>query len=389
MRLHNVSLRLVPIAGAMVAALSCGMPDPALAQAGSANATSPAGQPASASQPAANEFSGAIQKLQDAQRSFQQAAAAQGTGQGDLRQARQKAQDALQEVDRTIQKIGAPQTAEARKAMQQLRQNLQEARTKVQDDQAQPQQVAQSLDELSASLRTVRRQVAQGPGTGNRSERTASADSAENKTRIHVQQPPAKVQVQERAPEVTVVQPQPKVIVKQPEPKVTVKQPEPQVSVDQGRPQVQVQQQGQPQVQVRQEKGAQVQVEKQAEGTGEAAGNAADRTGQAVGNAAEGADSAITGGDSQPQGGVASMTGDQLIGKDLKTTNGDTFGEVQDVVVSGDRLKAVLVDVGGFLGIGDKRVAIPTDRLSMRGQDVVVNMTKDEVNRLPEYNKNQ
>lgn len=58
-----------------------------------------------------------------------------------------------------------------------------------------------------------------------------------------------------------------------------------------------------------------------------------------------------------------------LIGKYIyvsATEDSDTIGDVNDIVVGeAGAVKAVIVGVGGFLGIGEKDVAIEFDRLSM------------------------
>jgi hypothetical protein len=44
---------------------------------------------------------------------------------------------------------------------------------------------------------------------------------------------------------------------------------------------------------------------------------------------------------------------------------------------------AVGLKVGGFLGFGGRMVAIPDDKFNHIGDTVQVNMTADEVNKLP------
>lgn len=79
--------------------------------------------------------------------------------------------------------------------------------------------------------------------------------------------------------------------------------------------------------------------------------------------------------------------GDKVIGKDLYGANQEKVGSVKDVVVGPDgKLKAVLVDVGGFLGIGAKTVAVPTEQLTVKGEQVVAaNLTKQTAESMPEY----
>jgi sporulation protein YlmC with PRC-barrel domain len=66
--------------------------------------------------------------------------------------------------------------------------------------------------------------------------------------------------------------------------------------------------------------------------------------------------------------------------------------DVDDVVLDEDgRIATVVMDVGGFLGIGSRSVAIPTERLSVQeridGDEhrLYVNMTEDELRQQPVY----
>ncbi|WP_297341510.1 PRC-barrel domain-containing protein [Pseudophaeobacter sp.] len=69
-------------------------------------------------------------------------------------------------------------------------------------------------------------------------------------------------------------------------------------------------------------------------------------------------------------------------------------GEINDVVLSRDGMvNAVLVDIGGFLGMGEKPVALELDKLDiLREQDgadmrVYVSMTKEELEAMQTFEK--
>lgn len=61
---------------------------------------------------------------------------------------------------------------------------------------------------------------------------------------------------------------------------------------------------------------------------------------------------------------MAKLTADELEGQTVYGTNGDNIGDVSTLVLddSGE-IDKVIVDVGGFLGIGEKPVALPFDDL--------------------------
>jgi hypothetical protein len=66
------------------------------------------------------------------------------------------------------------------------------------------------------------------------------------------------------------------------------------------------------------------------------------------------------------------------------------IGEVADVLIDKDgRVTAVILAVGGFLGIGEKDVAIPFNALQVTQKDdkryLVVNTTKDALEKAPGY----
>ena len=68
----------------------------------------------------------------------------------------------------------------------------------------------------------------------------------------------------------------------------------------------------------------------------------------------------------------------------------DTIGEVSDLVVTDDgRVDAIVVGVGGFLGIGEKRVALAWDSIKLTEQDggrvILVSATREQLEGMPTY----
>ena len=71
------------------------------------------------------------------------------------------------------------------------------------------------------------------------------------------------------------------------------------------------------------------------------------------------------------------------------------IGDVDDLLVSKDgKINAAIVGVGGFLGIGEKDVAVPFEALAMTQKNnkwyLVMNATKDELKNAPgfKYDRN-
>jgi putative membrane protein len=76
----------------------------------------------------------------------------------------------------------------------------------------------------------------------------------------------------------------------------------------------------------------------------------------------------------------------EVLGAPVVNDKGDEVGEIQDVVMKDKTYYAVLA-VGGFLGIGDKNVAIPLDDLKL-GEDEAYLMsaqTEEQLEAMPAY----
>ena len=82
----------------------------------------------------------------------------------------------------------------------------------------------------------------------------------------------------------------------------------------------------------------------------------------------------------------ARMEGSHLIGLTLRNPANESIGEIDDVIVDADgRVRQVVVGVGGFLGIGEHKVAIAWDQLRFDRDVAMVNLTKDQLRAMPEY----
>lgn len=81
---------------------------------------------------------------------------------------------------------------------------------------------------------------------------------------------------------------------------------------------------------------------------------------------------------------------DDLIGANVVDQDGKSVGEVSDLVVGDDqKVQHVIVDVGGFLGIGEKPVAIQLDQLKKSDETsaLMVTMSKDQIENMPSVTK--
>jgi sporulation protein YlmC with PRC-barrel domain len=87
-------------------------------------------------------------------------------------------------------------------------------------------------------------------------------------------------------------------------------------------------------------------------------------------------EAAATGGAGSSFGGyiiepsTSQSTATDYIGKSVYNAANESIGEVRDVVIDKTRgIVAVVVGVGGFLGVGEKNVAVPEDRIDVARDD--------------------
>lgn len=82
----------------------------------------------------------------------------------------------------------------------------------------------------------------------------------------------------------------------------------------------------------------------------------------------------------------------QLLGLDVRNGQNENIGEVGEVILDkGGQVKGVVIDVGGFLGVGARPVFLGWNDIrltQMSGKTVaMVEMSKDRLQNMPEYNK--
>jgi sporulation protein YlmC with PRC-barrel domain len=241
--------------------------------------------------------------------------------------------------------------------------------------------------------------------------------------RVTVRQPQPEIIVRQAQPTVTVTVPQPEIVVRMPEPDVNVAMAPPQVQVHQPRPQVQVVQPQKPQVQVepaqpqvlvqrpanaepnvqiyraegqpevRYERMGEPRVTVQAQGQptvryermGADGQQAAKQPASAGGAGTANADRFATArerlgvNDVQATASVAgnratrAMTVRQLEDMDVYNFRGEELGDIDRVIFDPTtQRRYAVVEHGGFLGIGEERVAFPLERFSMRGDRLYI-----------------
>lgn len=86
------------------------------------------------------------------------------------------------------------------------------------------------------------------------------------------------------------------------------------------------------------------------------------------------------------------LTADMLKGATVYDANDDVVGEVGELILADDgQVTQVIIDVGGFLGMGEKPVALELDQLEILRQNegtglrVYVATTKEQLEAMPNY----
>ncbi len=89
---------------------------------------------------------------------------------------------------------------------------------------------------------------------------------------------------------------------------------------------------------------------------------------------------------------MATLTSEKLTGASVRGSADEDIGEVSDVVLEGDQVTGIVVDVGGFLGIGEKPVVLAPEMIEVWQDadgsmyEVKVKATREELEALPAHN---
>lgn len=80
-----------------------------------------------------------------------------------------------------------------------------------------------------------------------------------------------------------------------------------------------------------------------------------------------------------------------ILGKNVRSSAGEDMGHLVDVVVDRDgRTVAAVIDFGGFLGVGSRKIAVDWKALHFsfddpKGNTITLALTRDQVKAAPEY----
>ena len=90
----------------------------------------------------------------------------------------------------------------------------------------------------------------------------------------------------------------------------------------------------------------------------------------------------------QPEQGVSV---EKVLGSSVVNADGQEVGEIEDLVMDQNQVTYAVLSVGGFLGIGDKKVAVAFEDLQL-GEDesyLMTSATQEQLEQMPEYDEQQ
>src|SRR4029453_7234976 len=95
--------------------------------------------------------------------------------------------------------------------------------------------------------------------------------------------------------------------------------------------------------------------------------------------------------DMAPAAGTTGIKARKLVGDTVKNAAGDNIGEIHELLLSNDgKTQGVVIDVGGFLGMGEHTVLLPWSDVIVQSDangtiSAATKMDKSQLEKLPEY----
>ena len=80
-----------------------------------------------------------------------------------------------------------------------------------------------------------------------------------------------------------------------------------------------------------------------------------------------------------------------VLGRDVRSPGDEDMGHIVDVIVDrAGMVRAAVIDFGGFLGVGRRRIVVDWNalhfgRVTNKSDSITLELTKDQVNAAPEY----
>jgi len=83
----------------------------------------------------------------------------------------------------------------------------------------------------------------------------------------------------------------------------------------------------------------------------------------------------------------ADLRAGEIVGAPVRNMEGEDLGEIEELVIGANEQMLVMLSIGGFLGVGEKRIAVPYDelRVSPDGDTFYVNRSRSTLESEPSY----
>jgi hypothetical protein len=80
-----------------------------------------------------------------------------------------------------------------------------------------------------------------------------------------------------------------------------------------------------------------------------------------------------------------------VLGRDVRSSSDEAMGRIVDVIVDrSGSVRAAVIDFGGFLGVGSRKIVVDWNalhfgRIASKSDSITLELTKDQVTAAPEY----
>lgn len=84
-----------------------------------------------------------------------------------------------------------------------------------------------------------------------------------------------------------------------------------------------------------------------------------------------------------------------VLGRDVRSPADENMGHIVDVIVDrAGSVRAAVIDFGGFLGVGSRKIAVAWDALrflpdAKKGEHIALELTRDQVRAAPEFKEDK
>ena len=88
---------------------------------------------------------------------------------------------------------------------------------------------------------------------------------------------------------------------------------------------------------------------------------------------------------------IGTRQGTSILGRQVRSKADENIGRIVDVIVDrSGQVRAAVIDFGGFLGIGNRKIAVDWDALDFAATDdkrevVTLGLTRDQLKAAPQY----